>query len=53
MIVNVDSKIKWGHSRLLVSIEEPTEGRTNGVSAEGTITSEDLVGPLEDSTRQN
>jgi hypothetical protein len=30
--------------------EEPTEGRTNGVLAEGTITSEDLVGPLEGST---
>lgn len=30
--------------------EEPTEGRTNGVLAEGTITSADLVGPLEGST---
>ena len=30
--------------------EEPTDGRTNGVLAEGTITSEDLVGPLEGST---
>jgi hypothetical protein len=29
--------------------EEPTEGRTNGVLAEGTITSEDLIGPLEGS----
>jgi hypothetical protein len=30
--------------------EEPTEGRTNGVLAEGTITSEDLVGPLAEAT---
>lgn len=30
--------------------EEPTEGRTNGVLAEGTITSADLVGPLKGST---
>jgi hypothetical protein len=30
--------------------EEPTEGITNGILAEGTITSEDLVGPLEGST---
>lgn len=30
--------------------EEPTEGRTNGILAEGTITSADLVGPLEGST---
>ena len=30
--------------------EEPTEGRTNGVLAEDTITSADLVGPLEGST---
>jgi hypothetical protein len=30
--------------------EEPTEGRTNGVLAEGTITSEDLIGPLADAT---
>jgi hypothetical protein len=30
--------------------EEPTEGITNGVLAEGTITSADLVGPLERST---
>ena len=30
--------------------EEPTEGRTNGVLASGTITSADLVGPLEGST---
>jgi hypothetical protein len=30
--------------------EEPTEGRTNGVLAEGTITSDDLIGPLEGST---
>lgn len=30
--------------------EEPTEGRTNGVLAEGTITSADLVGPLEGAT---
>ena len=30
--------------------EEPTEGRTNGVLASGTITSEDLIGPLEGST---
>jgi hypothetical protein len=29
---------------------EPTEGRTNGVLAEGTITSEDLVGPLAEAT---
>jgi hypothetical protein len=34
----------------LFSPEEPTEGRTNGILAEGTITSEDLVGPLEGST---
>lgn len=30
--------------------EEPTEGRTNGVLAEGTITSADLVGPPKVST---
>jgi hypothetical protein len=30
--------------------ETPTEGRTNGVLAEGTITSEDLVGPLAEAT---
>ncbi len=30
--------------------EEPTEGITNGVLAEGTITSADLVGPLEGAT---
>jgi hypothetical protein len=30
--------------------EAPTEGRTNGVLAEGTITSADLVGPLEGAT---
>jgi hypothetical protein len=30
--------------------EEPIEGRTNGVLAEGTITSEDLVGPLAEAT---
>jgi hypothetical protein len=29
---------------------EPIEGRTNGVLAEGTITSEDLVGPLAEAT---
>lgn len=34
----------------LFNPEEPTEGRTNGVLAEGTITSADLVGPLEGST---
>jgi hypothetical protein len=34
----------------LFNPKEPTEGRTNGVLAEGTITSEDLVGPLEGST---
>src|SRR5688500_7189948 len=34
----------------LFNPETPTEGRTNGVLAEGTITSEDLVGPLVDST---
>jgi CHRD domain len=28
----------------------PTDGRTNGILAEGTIRSEDLVGPLEGST---
>jgi hypothetical protein len=30
--------------------ETPTEGRTNGVLAEGTITSEDLIGPLAEAT---
>jgi hypothetical protein len=34
----------------LFNPEEPTEGITNGVLAEGTITSADLVGPLEGST---
>lgn len=34
----------------LFNPEEPTEGRTNGILAEGTITSADLVGPLEGST---
>jgi CHRD domain len=30
--------------------EAPTDGRTNGLLAEGTITSADLVGPLEGAT---
>jgi hypothetical protein len=34
----------------LFNPEAPTEGRTNGVLAEGTITSADLVGPLEGAT---
>jgi hypothetical protein len=34
----------------LFNPEAPTEGRTNGVLARGTITSADLVGPLEGAT---
>jgi hypothetical protein len=34
----------------LFNPEAPTEGRTNGVLAKGTITSADLVGPLEGAT---
>jgi hypothetical protein len=34
----------------LFNPETPTEGRTNGVLAKGTITSADLVGPLEGAT---
>jgi hypothetical protein len=34
----------------LFNPETPTEGSTNGVLAEGTITSADLVGPLEGAT---